>query len=145
MAQAMHYTPKVQTTMDAHDDLERTLESLHERGALRLANALADKFPEAMTILMRQLDTPKGRRASASLAVLTQALGDLDADTLQRFIVAMRSGLEEAGERIKGEPPSVFNLLGRSNDEDVRRGLWAALAFLGAMGRALDDEAPRSP
>ncbi len=138
MAQSMRYTPQVHPTLGPEEDLERLLHTLHERGALRVANAVADRFPEALDVFMRQLDTPKGRRATALLAVLGQVLGDLDARTVQRFVDAVRTGLEQAGERVGGDPPTIFALLGRSNDEDVRRGLWAALTFLGALGGALD-------
>lgn len=137
MAQPISYTPTARTHRNAQEEWERLLEHLHERGLLRLGSALAHRLPQVSTIVLRQLDTEAGRRSAATLSVMAEALAGLDPDVVARLLDAVERGAAEAGERVRGEPPGMFALLGRSNDEDVRRGLWAALVFLGAMGRTL--------
>jgi len=137
MAQPLSYTPTAHPVATADEDWQRLLQRLHERGLLRLASALAHRLPEVATLLLRQLDTEPGRRSAATLSVMAEALGDLDPEVVARLLDAVKLGAAEAGERTRGEPPGMFALLGRSNDEDVRRGLWAALVFLGAVGRTL--------
>lgn len=140
MGEPLRWEARAEREGRAREELEGLLETLREAGVLRLLNALAARGPEALELLVERLDAPAGRNGLGNLAVLARALGELEPAALDRFLEASRRGLAEAGERVRADPPGALALLGRSNDEDVRRGLWAVLSFLGALGRALRED-----
>jgi uncharacterized protein YjgD (DUF1641 family) len=143
MAQPLDYTPPTyppgQEAFTAADDLARLVETLHESGTLRLLNGLFARFEDVTAVLLKGLDTDEGRRGLANLLLLGKLLGRLDPDGLDRFIAALDRGLEAAALRldVEDDPPGPLRTLGRLRDPDVRRGLDAVLALLGALGAEL--------
>lgn len=135
MAQPLKYAPSTDTALSARDELERLLETLHERGVLTALDGFFGALPEVTGVLLEDLDTPGGRNALSNLAVLSMALTALDPNRMNDLRLSAEQGLAAAHESLKGEPPGLVALLRELNDPDVRRVLHAMLVFLQTFGR----------
>ena len=148
MAQPLSYDPPPQPSgQDAFTtaaDLARLLDTLHESGALRVLNGLLDRLQDVSAIALDGLNTDEGRNGVANLLILAKLLGRLDADGLDRFVVALDRALSAAGERLdqKDDPPGTFSVLKKIREPDVRRGLDATLTLLGTLGSQLHEPTP---
>ncbi|OZC03955.1 DUF1641 domain-containing protein [Rubricoccus marinus] len=136
--------PPGQQTFTAADDLARLLETLHTSGTLRTLNGLLAQLQDVMAVVLDGLNTDEGRNGIANLLVLAKLLGRIDADGLDRFVVALDRGLEAAGERLeeKDDAPGSLTVLKKLRQPEVRRGLDAALTLLGTLGTQLSDPQP---
>ncbi len=148
MAQPLDFelppAPPGQQAFSAHDDLVRLLQTLHESGTLRVANGLLSQFQDVAAVALKGLNTDEGRNGVANLLVLAKLLGTIEADGLDRFVVALDRALDAAGERLDdtADPPGTLSLLGKLRTPEVRRGLDAALTLLGTLGGQLHDPRP---
>ena len=139
MAKPLTYTPLPVPQDTAQDDLERLLQTLHERGALRLLNGLVGQYDGVLSVALGQLESKKGENALGTLSVLLKALTETDAEAAQAFLTGTQKGLAAAHESLRADPPSRLALLGKLNDREVRRGLYAVLSLLGGLGKHLHD------
>lgn len=139
MAKPLTYTPLPVPQDTAQDDLERLLQTLHERGVLRLLNGLIGQSDGVLSVALGQLESKRGENALGTLTVLLKALTETDSDAAQAFLTGTQKGLAAAQESLTDEPPSRLALLGKLNDPEVRRGLYAALSLLEGLGRHLHD------
>ena len=139
MAKPLTYTPLPVPQDTAQDDLERLLQTLHERGALRLLNGLVGQYDGILSVALGQLESQKGENALGTLTVLLKALTETDADAAQAFLTGTQKGLAAAQTSLQRDPPSRLALLGKLNDREVRRGLYAVLSLLGGLGKHLHD------
>lgn len=149
MASPLEYTyppgTPGQQTFTAEDDLARLLETLHTSGTLRALNGVLARFEDVTEVVLDGLDTDGGRNGLSNLLILAKLLGRIEADGMDRFVVALDRALEAAGHRITEEEdaPGVFGTLKKLRDPSVLRGLDAVLTFLGALGTQL--HAPQPP
>ena len=139
MAKPLTYTPLPVPQDTAQDDLERLLQTLHERGALRLLNGLVGQYDGVLSVMLGQLESQKGENALGTLTVLLKALTETDADAAQAFLTGTHKGLAAAQESLQHDPPSQLALLGKLGDHEVRRGLYAVLSLLEGLGKHLHD------
>ncbi len=145
MAKPLTYTPTPVPQDTARDDLERLLQTLHERGVLRLLNGLVGQSDGVLSVALGQLESQKGENALGTLTVLLKALTETDADAAQAFLTGTQKGLAAAHESLHHDPPSQLALLGKLNDPGVRRGLYAVLSLLEGLGRHLHEQAAQLP
>lgn len=138
--------PPGQDAFTAADDLARLVETLHTSGTLRTLNGLLAQVSDVSAVVLKGLNTDAGRNGLANGMVLAKLLGHLNADGLDRFAAALERALEAAGERVAGDPdddpPGTFTVLKKLREPEVRRGLDAALTFLGILGAQLHDPHP---
>lgn len=136
--------PPGQDAFTAEDDLARLLETLHTSGTLRTLNGLLAQVQDVMAVVLAGLNTDEGRAGLANLLTLVKLLGKLDADGVDRFVVALDRALGAAGERLDetADSPGTLTLLRKLRQPEVRRGLDAALTLVGALGTQLHDPTP---
>ena len=143
MAQPIDFAPPSsppgQDSFSAEEDLARTLQALHESGALRILTGLLGRFEDVMGVVLEHLDTPKGHNLNANVVILGKLLANLDADGMDRFATAFTDGLDAAGQKLSDpeDPPGFLGLTKRLHEPDVRRGLDALLTLLGSLGAGL--------
>ncbi len=147
MAKPITYTPlppaAPDVTADAHDELDRLLVALRERGLLRLLNGLIGAGPEVSAIAVNGLNAPAGQRALRNAAVLGQTATKLDPDDLEIMVKGVVRGVGAASDRLGEAPPSTISLAKALRDPDVRRGMNVMLGFLKALGQQeTEDDAP---
>lgn len=141
MARPLDYRPEPTPPDAATADLERLLETLHQRGALRLLNALVGGLPGVAEPLLGQLDTPVGRNLLVNLTALGRGLGEIDSDAFHEVMEGVGKGLTAARASLDEEPPGLIGLTGELSNRDVRRGLHAVLTLLATLGRHLHEQA----
>lgn len=144
MAKPLSYTPLPYPQDTAQDEAERLLQTLHEKGVLRLLNGLVGQSDGVVSVALGQLDTPAGRNALATVMVLLKALTETDPDAAQDLLNGTQKGLAAAQASLQREPPSALALLGKLNDREVRRGFYAALTLLGGLGQHLHEAGQES-
>jgi len=146
MAKPLRYTPTPVPTDTAHDDLQRLLETLHERGVLRLLTNLSAQSHDVAEVALKQINTPNGRDAFANLAVIVKALGKVDPEALEKLLTGVDKGVQAAVETLEdsSEPKGAFALMGKLYDPDVRRGFDALLTLVQTLGQHLGDPRPKS-
>lgn len=134
-----------QDAFTAADDLARLLETLHTSGTLRVLNGVLAQFQDVMAVALKGLNSDGGRAGLANLFTLVKLLGKLDADGLDRFVVALDRALGDAGNRLDetDDSPGTLTLLRKLRQPEVRRGLDAALTLVGSLGTQL--HAPEPP
>ena len=140
MAKPLTYDPPPIPQDTAQDDLERLLQTLHERGVLRLLNGLVGQSDDVLGVALAQLDSKGGKNALVTFSLLIKVLIETDPETAQSLLTGTQKGLVAAQASLHGEPPSRLALLGKLNDREVRRGLYAVLSLLGGLGKHLHDD-----
>ena len=136
MAKPLTYTPIPVPQDTAQDDLERLLQTLHERGALRLLNGLVGQYDGVLSVALGQLESKKGENALGTLTVLLKALTETDSDAAQAFLTGTQKGLAAAQTSLQSDPPSRLALLGQLNDREVRPRSLRRAQFAGRVGEA---------
>lgn len=146
MAKPLRYTPTPVPTDTAHDELQSLLETLHERGVLRLVNNLTAQSHDVAEVALNQINTPNGRDAVANLTVIVKALGKVDPEALEKLLTGVDKGIQAAVETLENsdEPKGAFALMGKLYDPDVRRGFDALLTLVQTLGQHLGDPRPKS-
>lgn len=137
MAKAIPYTPTPVDTDTAQDALDTLVTILHERGVLRLITNFVDKNHDITAIALTELTKPGGKQLTDNLMLALSSLASTDTKELESVLAAFSQGLGAAQESLQQEPPSVFGLLAKLNEPDVRRGLFAALTLLEGLGAGL--------
>lgn len=107
------------------------VDALHESGLLRALAGAVRAYPDLATRLVQSLD-PESVRA---LAELGAAVRVPDTETAKRVASGVREGVQAASIAVSGRAPSMLDIVRAVRSEDVRRGLGAVVAGLGAFGR----------
>ena len=146
MAKPLRYKPEPVPTDTAQDELQRLLETLYERGVLRLLTNLTAQSHDVAEVALNQINTPEGRDALANLTVVFKALGKLDPEALDKLLTGIDKGLQAAVKTLEDRdaPKGTFALIGKLNDPDVRRGFNALLTLVQTLGQHLGDSRSRS-
>ena len=143
MAKAIQYKyePAPPPTDTAQDSLDTLVETLHEKGILRILNNVVAQSNGVLEVALDQLDSQGGRNAVDNTMVLIKALTLTDPDGAQAFLDGTKKGLEQAQATLQEEPPGTLALLGKLHNREVRRGLYAVLSLLEGLGSHLHEEA----
>ena len=145
MAKAIQYKyePSPPPVDTAQDDLDKLVETLHEKGVLRTLNNVVAQSSGVLEVALGQFDTKGGRNALDSTMVLIKALTETDPDGAQAFLDGTKKGLAKAQASLEDDPPGITALLGKLYDREVRRGLYAVLSLLEGLGSHLHEEAAK--
>lgn len=140
MAKPLRYIPEPVPTDTAQDELQGLLETLHERGVLRLLTNLTAESHGVAQVALEQLDSLKGQNMLGNLTVLLTFLSEMDDEALGKILTGVGRGVNAASQsQTKRETPGTFGLVKELNDPDVRRGLNAVLTILSTLGRHLKE------
>lgn len=132
MPKPLNYTPAAaQIRLTPDQEVQRLLLTLHNKGVLDLANTVAEGATEGLDLILERLDHSGTKNALANAARLIMLLGELNPDVL----LGLESGANELNSRVrKSPPPSLFGLVRKIRDPDVRRGLDMVLGLLKGVG-----------
>jgi uncharacterized protein YjgD (DUF1641 family) len=110
------------------------LQALHDggildalRGALRSSNFILESLVETA-------NTPQTIRLIRNLLLLSQMVGDIEPELLDRIAAAVPEGLAHASST-KTVAPGLFALIQKFNNPDCRRGIAFATGLLESLGK----------
>ncbi len=140
------YTPTpVRITPDADEELQRLLQTLHEKGVLRLANDAVAAGTPITRILMGGLDSQGARNAVQNLAALMIVLGRLEPATFYKGLTAVENAIRQLGAapvKKDEEAPGLKGVYRMLNDKDLwqnaRPVLDAIKAFVDTLDRDVE-------
>lgn len=133
MAKPIRYTPAPSPTGQADAQAADLIRALYDSGLLRAATGAVRAYPDLAKILIRGVDADK-MKALAALGGLSGVLGSQGA---RQLVSGITAGVAAADKATSLPAPSVLTLAKQLGDPDVRRGVAAAIAAVGAFGRAL--------
>ena len=133
MAKPIRHEPAQPPTDPVGDQAEDLMAALHETGLLRALTGAVRAYPDLAGAVVGGLDAEKVK-ALVALGGLSDALG---AQGALQFVAGIRSAVAAADHVTSSDPPSLVTLVGQLGDPDVRRGLAAVVAALGAFGHAV--------
>lgn len=111
---------------DAHQELERLLQSLHEHGVLRFANDVVCAKTELAQVLVGGLEKEGTLNVIQNLSVLAMALSRIPPEQFYKVVFGMKDALEELNRHTKadnGEAPGITGTYRMLQDDK----LWASL------------------
>ncbi|MEH6389624.1 MULTISPECIES: DUF1641 domain-containing protein [Pseudomonas] len=128
MAERLNYNVKpTPIGPDAHQELDRLLQSMHEHGVLRFANDLVCSKTDLAHVLVGGLSKDGTLNAIQNLSILGMALSRIPPEQFYKVVFGMKDALEElnrhtqAGE--KGDAPGISGTYKMLQDDK----LWASL------------------
>ncbi|SKA12948.1 DUF1641 domain-containing protein [Consotaella salsifontis] len=144
MAERIDYDVKpTKIGPDAHEELERLLQTLHEHGALRLANDLVGANPQIAKVLVDGLAKPGSLNAAQNLSILLMALSRIEPAQFYRVVFAIKDGLNGVGSYappggLEEGAPGLSGAYKLLQDDDLWHALMPLLAGLKAFASGLD-------
>jgi uncharacterized protein YjgD (DUF1641 family) len=121
----------------------KTLQALHDCGALDLSAGLAEASDSLIGQVSAGLNTPEAIRGIQNLIVLSKLFGSVDPIRLQAVISNVSQAVK-SGEEGSRNPPGLWSIFKKSRSKESRRALNAAVDLLEAVGRALGPDQPPS-
>lgn len=98
MAERIHYEPDPpKTEPDAHEALERLVQSLHEQGLLRFANDLVCAKTPVTKVLVDGLSQPGALNAIQNLSIVLMALSRIEPSQFYKTMFALTDALKCVG------------------------------------------------
>lgn len=145
MAEPIQYMPKPpKIGPDAHDELERLLQTMHEHGVLRFANDLVAANTQWTQIIVEGLSKEGSRKTVQNLSVLLMVLSRIEPAHFYKALFALRDGLEylarHEADSEKQEAPGIKGAYRMLKDDALWRGLTPLLGALKAFGEGLERE-----
>lgn len=144
MAEPIQYTPTPpKIGPDAHEELERLLQTAHEHGVLRFMNDLIAANTEVASVLVNGLNTEGGRNAVQNLSALAMVLGRMPPNQFYKVLFAMKDGLERMSQyrhSEKAEAPGVAGAYKMLHDESLWHAITPVLEALKVFAEGLDRE-----
>lgn len=131
MAERISYqVPPPKIGPDAHEELERLLQTLHEHGVLRFANDIVGANTKVAEVVVNGLCKEGSLNAMQNLAALMMALSTIPPNQFYRVTFALKDCFERIGnypdEGHGDGAPGVTGALKLLNDEQ----LWKAITPL---------------
>lgn len=80
---------------DAHEELERLLQTLHEHGVLRLANDVVGANTDIAQVLVNGLGKPGSLNAIQNISILGMVLSRIEPSDFYRVTFALRDAIEK--------------------------------------------------
>lgn len=144
MAEPIQYKPNPpKIGPDAHEELERLLQTAHERGVLRFMNDLVGANTEVASVLVGGLNTEGGRNAVQNLSALAMVLGRMPPDQFYKMLFAMKDGLERMSQyqhSEEAEAPGVSGAYKMLHDESLWRAITPVVEALKVFADGLNRE-----
>lgn len=115
---------------DAHEELERLLQMLHEHGVLRLANDVVGANTSIASVVVDGLGKASTLNAIQNLAILGMMLSEIPPERFYRVTFAVKEALDRVGQHRPvqegGDAPGISGAYRMLNDDE----LWRAVAPL---------------
>lgn len=115
---------------DAHEELERLLQTLHEHGVLRLANDMVGANTGIASVVVDGLGKASTLNAIQNLAILGMMLSEIPPERFYRVTFAVKEALDRVGQHRPvqegGDAPGISGAYRMLNDDE----LWRAVAPL---------------
>jgi uncharacterized protein YjgD (DUF1641 family) len=120
------------------------LQGLHDQGVLELLRGLLGSGSKVLETAAETAQAPESVRAIRNLVILGKALGEIDPELFDGFVLALPEAMRQA--KAQGnEPPGFLAILNKFRSKDLRRGLVAVNSLLEAWGKDFFSEASHPP
>lgn len=143
MAKSIEYQPEpAKIGPDAHEELDRLLENLHQHGVLRLLNDLVAANNEVAQILVNGLQRQGTLNAIQNISLVLMALSSLPPDRVYKLAFGLRDLAEAISQpKADGEEkaPGVHGVWKMLQDDDLWRALRPLLQGLAAFSRRMEE------
>jgi uncharacterized protein YjgD (DUF1641 family) len=127
---------------DAHEELERLLQTLHEHGVLRFANDVVGANTEVAQILVNGLSKPGTLNAVQNLSILGMVLSRIEPSDFYRVSFALRDAMERISqhhpERDGHDSPGVGGAYKMLHDDQLWHAIMPIVDGLKAFAERLD-------
>ena len=146
MAERIDYNVKP-TPMgpDAHQELERLLQSLHEHGVLRFANDVVCSKTQLAHVLVGGLEKEGTLNVIQNLSVLAMALSRIPPEQFYKVVFGVKDALEELNRHTKpeddGDAPGITGTYKMLQDDK----LWASLGPILEAVKVFADRMGKEP
>ncbi|HCL76839.1 DUF1641 domain-containing protein [Stutzerimonas nitrititolerans] len=145
MAQRIDYDVKpTPIGPTARDELDRLLETLHERGALRLANDLVGANDRVFKVLIDGLSKEGSLNAIQNLSILGMALSRIPPSEFYKVVFALKGACHAVGQYKPSdkhdEAPGVTGAYKMLHDDDLWGALMPIIEGLKTFASQLDTE-----
>lgn len=111
------------------------LDAAHREGVLDMAHGAITARDTIFGEIAKYANTPEAVDAIRNFVALTKIFASLDPDMLDRLSDSLVEGSEKFEQ--EKQPPSLWQLMKRANQEDTRRGLSFLTLALSSFGRSL--------
>lgn len=144
MAKSIEYQPEpAKIGPDAHDELERLLETLHQHGVLRLVNDLVAANNEVAQVLVKGLQREGTLNVIQNVSVIVLALSSLPPDRVYKLAFGLRDmadALSQPEQTREQKAPGVQGVWKMLQDDDLWRSLQPVLNGLKAFSRRMEEK-----
>ena len=144
MAKSIEYQPEpAKIGPDAHDELERLLETLHQHGVLRLVNDLVAANNEVAQVLVKGLQREGTLNVIQNVSVIVLALSSLPPDRVYKLAFSLRDmadALSQPEQTREQKAPGVQGVWKMLQDDDLWRSLQPVLNGLKAFSRRMEEQ-----
>lgn len=127
---------------DAHEELERLLQTLHEHGVLRFANDVVGANPQIAQVIVNGLGKPGTLNAIQNVSALGMALSTIDPSDFYRVTFALRDAMEQISkhrpEDDGHDSPGVSGAYKMLHDEQLWHAVMPIVDGLKAFAERLD-------
>lgn len=141
MADPIEHKPRpAKVGPDAHEELERLLQTAHEHGVLRFANDLIAAKSGWSEVIVNGLNGQGARNAVQNLAVLAMALTRIEPKDMYKLTFALKDAAEHM-ERSAGDdadPPGVTGAYRMLHDDALWRAITPLLESLKVFADSLN-------
>ena len=129
MAERIDYDVKpTPTGPDANEELQRLIQSLHEKGVLRFANNVVQAQEPLAKVLVEGLGKQATLNAIQNVSILAMALSQIPPEQFYKIVFGMKDAVQalntQAAKRDEGDAPGVTGAYRMLKDDE----LWAALS-----------------
>jgi uncharacterized protein YjgD (DUF1641 family) len=111
------------------------LETAHQKGILDLVDGVIGAKDTIADTIARYASTPEGIAGIRNLLMAVKIAGSIDPELLDRLAPVLASATAE--HKRERTPPSLWQILRRTANEDGRRGLSFLTLLLSGLGRSL--------
>ncbi|MDC8745118.1 DUF1641 domain-containing protein [Xanthomonas campestris] len=129
----------------AREELDRLLETLHQRGILRLANDLVGARDELAKVLVDGINQPGPLNALQNVSILAMAVSRIPPSQFYKVVFAGKDALDQiarsrAQTAAQGEAPGLRGAYRLLQDEAVWNAITPVLDGLKAFAAGLDKQ-----
>ncbi|MFE4110904.1 DUF1641 domain-containing protein [Kosakonia sp. YIM B13611] len=143
MAKAIDYQPEpAKIGPDAHEELARLLESLHQHGVLRLANDLVGANQDIAQVLVKGLQREGTLNAMQNISVLLLALSSIPPEKMYKLAFGLRDmadALSQPAGAGEHNAPGLQGAWKMLQDEDLWHALQPLLGGMKAFARRMEE------
>lgn len=146
MAKPISHQPRpARIGPDAHEELERLLQTAHEHGVLRFANDLIAADAQWSRVIVEGLNGPGARNAVQNLGVLALVLSRIEPSQMYKTAFALKAAgehLDRSAAASTAESPGVTGAYRMLHDDSI----WSAVTpllealqvFVASLNRPVD-------